>query len=96
MSDRRIRWTLRALRRLDEIGAHIEQDNPAAAARVISRIVSAADMLVEQPAIGRVGRIKGTREAVLSDISYIIAYRVGRDIEILTIIHTSRRWPSAL
>jgi addiction module RelE/StbE family toxin len=87
---------LRALRRLDEIGAHIEQDNPAAAARVISRIVSAADMLVEQPAIGRVGRIKGTREAVLSDISYIIAYRVGRDIEILTIIHTSRRWPSAL
>jgi addiction module RelE/StbE family toxin len=96
MSDRRIRWTLRALRRLDEIGAHIEQDNPAAAARVISRIVSAADMLVEQPVIGRVGRIKGTREAVLSDISYIIAYRVGRDIEILTIIHTSRRWPSAL
>ncbi|WLP52660.1 type II toxin-antitoxin system RelE/ParE family toxin [Agrobacterium fabrum] len=96
MSDRRIRWTLRALRRLDEIGAHIEQDNPAAAARVISRIVSAADMLVEQPAMGRVGRIKGTREAVLSDISYIIAYRVDRDIEILTIIHTSRRWPSAL
>ena len=96
MSDRGIRWTLRALRRLDEIGAHIEQDNPAAAARVISRIVSAADMLVEQPAMGRVGRIKGTREAVLSDISYIIAYRVGRDIEILTIIHTSRRWPSAL
>ena len=96
MSDRGIRWTLRALRRLDEIGAHIEQDNPAAAARVISRIVSAADMLVEQPAIGRVGRIKGTREAVLSDISYIIAYRVGRDIEILTIIHTSQRWPSAL
>ncbi|WP_418137204.1 type II toxin-antitoxin system RelE/ParE family toxin [Agrobacterium sp. El2ro-1b] len=96
MSDRGIRWTLRALRRLDEIGAHIEQDNPAAAARVISRIVSAADMLEEQPAVGRVGRIKGTREAVLSDISYIIAYRVGRDIEILTIIHTSQRWPSAL
>lgn len=52
MSDRRIRWTLRALRRLDEIGVHIEKDNPAAAARVISRIVSAVDMLVEQPAMG--------------------------------------------
>jgi plasmid stabilization system protein ParE len=52
--------------------------------------------LVQQPAMGRVGRIKGTREAVLSDISYIIAYRVGQDIEILTIIHTSQRWPSAL
>ncbi|WP_142779352.1 type II toxin-antitoxin system RelE/ParE family toxin [Agrobacterium sp. T29] len=96
MNDRRIRWTLRALRRLDEIGVHIEKDNPAAAARVISRIVSAVDMLVEQRAMGRVGRIRGTREAVLSDISYIIAYRVGGDIEILTIIHTSQRWPSAL
>lgn len=96
MNDRRIRWTLRALRRLDEIGVHIEKDNPAAAARVISRIVSAVDMLVEQPAMGRVGRIRGTREAVLPDISYIIAYRVGGDIEILTIIHTSQRWPSAL
>lgn len=96
MNDRRIRWTSRALRRLDEIGVHIEKDNPAAAARVISRIVSAVDMLVEQPAMGRVGRIRGTREAVLSDISYIIAYRVSGDIEILTIIHTSQRWPSAL
>jgi addiction module RelE/StbE family toxin len=91
MSDWRIRWTLRALRRLDEIGAHIEKDNPAAAARLISRIVSAVDMLMEPPAMGRVGRIRGTREAVLSDISYIIAYRVGQDIEILTVIHASQR-----
>ncbi|MCZ7466025.1 type II toxin-antitoxin system RelE/ParE family toxin [Rhizobium rhizogenes] len=96
MSDRRIRWTLRALRRLDEIGAHIEKDNPAAAARVVSRIVSAVDMLMDQPAMGRVGRIRGTREAVLSDISYISAYRVGQDIEILTVIHASQRWPSSL
>ncbi|MCA2379028.1 type II toxin-antitoxin system RelE/ParE family toxin [Agrobacterium sp. 22-211-1] len=96
MSGRKIRWTLRALRRLDEIGAHIETDNPAAAARVISRLVSAVDMSLDQPAMGRVGRIKGTPEAVLSDISYIVAYRVGRDIEVLTIIHTSQRWPSEL
>lgn len=96
MSDRRILWTLRSLRRLDEIGAQIETDNPVAAARVISRIVSAVDMLVEQPAMGRVGRIRGTREAVLSDISYIVAYRVGGDIEILTVIHTSQRRPSTL
>lgn len=46
--------------------------------------------------MGRVGRIRGTREAVLPDISYIIAYRVGRDIEILTIIHASQQWPSSL
>ncbi|TIU68567.1 MAG: type II toxin-antitoxin system RelE/ParE family toxin, partial [Mesorhizobium sp.] len=28
MSRKRIRWTMRALRRLDEIGAHIEKGQP--------------------------------------------------------------------
>jgi addiction module RelE/StbE family toxin len=96
MSGKRIRWTLRALRRLDEIGAHIEQDNPDAAARVIARIVSAVDMLADLPASGRPGRIKGTREVVLADIPYIIPYRVSRDIEIITVMHAHQRWPQTL
>lgn len=96
MSRKRIRWTLRALRRLDEIGAYIEQDNTDAAARVVARIVSAVDMLSELPATGRVGRIKGTREVVLADIPYIIPYRVGRDIEIITVMHAHQKWPKAL
>ena len=96
MSRKRIRWTLRALRRLDEIGAYIEQDNPDAAARVIARIVTAVDMLSELPATGRAGRIKGTREVVLADIPYIIPYRVGRDIEVITVMHAHQKWPKAL
>ncbi len=96
MSGKRIRWTLRALRRLDEIGAYIEKDNPDAAARVVARIVTAVDMLAEVPASGRPGRIKGTREVVLADIPYIIPYRVSRDIEILTVMHAHQRWPQVL
>lgn len=76
MNQRRVRWTIRALRRLDEIGAYIEHDDPDAAARVVSRLVASFYMLVEFPAAGRIGRIAGTREVVLSDIPYIIAYRV--------------------
>ncbi|MEP7454233.1 type II toxin-antitoxin system RelE/ParE family toxin [Phyllobacterium sp. SB3] len=93
MSGKRIRWTLRALRLLDEIGNYIEQDNPTAAAQVVARVVSAVDKLVHLPAIGRVGRIKGTREIVLPYISYIIPYRVGWDIEILTVMHAHQQWP---
>mgnify|MGYP001057629862 CR=1 FL=1 len=96
MSRKRIRWTLRALRRLDEIGAYIERDNPDAAARVVARIVTAVDMLSDLPATGRAGRIKGTREIVLADIPYIIPYRVGRDIEIITVMHAHQKWPKAL
>ncbi|KAA1177163.1 type II toxin-antitoxin system RelE/ParE family toxin [Rhizobium tropici] len=96
MSEKRVRWTMRALRRLDEIGAHIQKDNPDAAARVVARIVSAVDMLADFPATGRVGRLNGTREVVLADIPYIIPYRVGQDIEILTVMHAHQRWPSVL
>ncbi|SCB10747.1 type II toxin-antitoxin system RelE/ParE family toxin [Rhizobium multihospitium] len=96
MSERRVRWTARALGRLDEIGAHIHKDNPDAAARVVLRIVSAVDMLVDFPATGRVGRISGTRELVLGDIPYIIPYRVVHDVEILTVMHAHQRWPSVL
>lgn len=50
-------------------------------------------MLAELPAAGRIGRIAGTREVVLSDILYIIPYRVRLDIEILTVMHASQKWP---
>jgi addiction module RelE/StbE family toxin len=94
---RTLRWTKRALRRLDEIGAHISADNPAAAMRVVARIVSATDALADHPALGRAGRLTGTREMVLADIPYIIPYRVNRtDIEILTVMHASQQWPEAL
>ncbi|TIX90613.1 type II toxin-antitoxin system mRNA interferase toxin, RelE/StbE family [Rhizobium sp. P44RR-XXIV] len=96
MSEKHIRWTKRAVRRLDEIGAHIQKDNPDAAARVVARIVSAVDMLADFPATGRAGRLNGTRELVLADIPYIIAYRVEHEVEILTIMHAHQRWPSAL
>jgi len=96
VSGKRIRWTLRALRRLDQIGEFIEKDDPEAAARVVARIVSAVDMLTDFPASGRPGRIKGTREIVLADIPYIIPYRVGRDIEIITVMHAHQLWPKAL
>lgn len=89
----RVRWTIRALRRLDQIGAFIAKDNPNAAARVVARIVSAADNLAEQPAMGRIGRIRGTRELVLTDIPYLVPYRVvGREIEIITVMHASQKW----
>jgi addiction module RelE/StbE family toxin len=97
MSQPRIRWTKRALRRLDEVGAHIDKDDPAAAARVVARLVSAVEKLAEYPAMGRVGRIKNTRELVLADVPYIIPYRASRStIEITTVMHTSQRWPSQM
>lgn len=97
MTSRHIQWTTRAVRRLDLVGEYIARDNPDAAARVVARLVSAVDLLAEQPALGRVGRIKGTRELVFADIPYIIPYRVTRTaVQVLTVMHSAQAWPMSL
>ena len=92
-----VRWTRRATLRLDQIGDHILEDNPAAAGRVVARIVSAAEHLGGQPNMGRPGRIGGTRELVFADIPYIVVYRVTASaVEIVTVMHGAQRWPDKL
>lgn len=94
----RLRWTRLAERDLDEIAAYIGQDNPAAAARVILELIDQVETLLPaHPAIGRPGRVVGTRELVIGELPYVIPYRVrGQDLEILRVLHTSRRWPEEL
>ncbi len=90
-------WLVRAQRHLAEIVAYIAEDNPTAAVSVKERIEQATTYLTTNPSMGRQGRIDGTRELVISNLPYIIPYRVryGR-VEILDVIHAARRWPSRL
>jgi len=94
----RLRWTKLAERDLDEIATYIGQDNPAAAARVILELIDQVESLLPaHPAIGRPGRVLGTRELVIGELPYVVPYRVrGQDLEVLRVLHASRRWPEAL
>ena len=93
----KIRWTRRALKRLDEIGSYLFQENPEAAGRMVGLIVANVQALGDHPAIGRIGRIAGTRELVVSGTKFVVAYRVVEtEIEILSILHGAQRWPDGL
>ena len=94
----RLRWTKRAERDLDAIASYIGHDSPAAAVRVILELIDRVEAnLTKHPAIGRAGRVLGTRELVIGELPYVVPYRVReRDIEILRVLHTSRRWPYEL
>jgi addiction module RelE/StbE family toxin len=91
----RLRWTRLAESDLEAIGDYIGQDSPAAAARVVLELLDQAEtVLSRNPAIGRPGRVIGTREFVIAGLPYVIAYRVReKDLEVLRVLHTSRRWP---
>lgn len=91
----RLRWTRRAERDLDDIATYIGQDSPAAAARVVLELIDQVESgLPERPAVGRPGRVLGTRELVIGALPYIVPYRIReKDIEMLRVLHTTRRWP---
>ncbi len=89
-----IRWLKRALANLDAEAAFIARENPAAAARVVDVIATTVELLAEHPALGRPGRVEGTRELVVPDTPYLVPYRVrGRAVEILRVCQGARKWP---
>ncbi|MEA2094606.1 MAG: type II toxin-antitoxin system RelE/ParE family toxin [Pseudomonadota bacterium] len=92
-----IRWQDDAINDLIQVRRFIAMDNPSAAARIADRIRSAVPELADQPGMGRPGRVPGTREKVLVDVPYIIAYRVEENsVVILRVLHTSRKWPGII
>lgn len=73
----------------------ISQYSPAAADRTVAAILDAVENLKRFPALGRPGRVAGTRELVISGTPYIVAYRVRNDaVELLLVLHAARKWPS--
>jgi len=87
-------WTRSAISDLQKIRSYIEQDNPEAASRIGKKIVELVDQLVDFPKSGRVGRVKGTRELIVSGTPYFIPYRVkDRQIQLLRVLHGRQEYP---
>lgn len=87
-------WLKNALNNLDEIAEYISQENPQAAQQAVDLIVEQVSQLAAHPAIGRPGRVVGTRELVISNSDYLVPYRIkNNQVEILRVFHTSRKQP---
>jgi toxin ParE1/3/4 len=90
----RIIWTKPAARALESIQDYIARDNQRAAWEVAQRIRHAVLQLEEHPKLGRTGRVRGTLELVVPGLPYIVPYRVkGKEVQILSVFHTARKWP---
>ena len=87
-------WSKTALKDLLELGSYIGRDNVDAALRVEEKVRSTARLITEFPKLGRSGRVAGTRERVVRNTPYILAYRINRGkVRILRVYHGKRRWP---
>ena len=88
-------WSPEAIDDLASLRYYIAKDNPAAAQRVVLHILHTIEALLsEHSAMGRPGRVPGTRELLVPDTPFIVLYRVhDRTIQVLRVFHTARRWP---
>jgi toxin ParE1/3/4 len=87
-------WLRRAERSLEALTDYIARENRQAAHNTILTIRTAAARLIDNPALGRPGRVPGTRELVVVGTPYILPYRVqGETIQVLHVLHGSRQWP---
>ena len=90
-------WFKRAVWDLRLVQSYIAQENPQAARKTVNQIKDKVSLLMEQPGIGRLGRVPNTRELIIDHTAYILPYRVRDNrIEILRVFHTSRKWPNKL
>jgi len=90
-------WRPIALEDLEQARRYVAEHNPRAADRLWRRILNSVERLAMLPGLGRPGRVEGTRELVVPRTPYIVAYTViGAQVMILSVIHSSRRWPDRL
>ncbi len=88
-------WLRTALNNSDELAAYISQENPQAASHVLEFIETQVNLLATQPALGRPGRVLGTRELVVGNTHYLVPYRIKNNtVEVLRVFHTSRKQPN--
>lgn len=89
-----LRWTSAALGDLDAANEFVATQKPAAAARMAARVLEGVEYLLSHPNLGREGRVRGTRELVISGTPFLVVYAVSHDqIQVLRVLHHARKWP---
>jgi len=87
-------WQKSAIENRDAQLDYIALDNPKAAIQQGDRIAKNIIKLIDFPKLGRAGRVKSTRELVISGTPFIAIYKIsGNKIKILALLHGSQQWP---
>lgn len=90
----RVTWSPRARGTRGAAIDYIARDNLEAALSQLDAIQRQVRILAEHPAIGRPGRVAGTRELVISRTPFILVYRIDGDaVRILHFLHGAQQWP---
>ena len=92
-----IEWTEQGTRQLDQAHDYIAlSSSEEVATRITMQIVTSVQQLSTFPMLGRAGRVRRTRELVISNTPFIAAYAIEKArIVILAVYHGAQHWPES-
>jgi toxin ParE1/3/4 len=90
-------WTEQATRQLDQVQDFISLSNsPEVSLNVVFQILASVEQLARFPMLGRRGRVAGSRDLIIPNTPFIVAYTLeDNKIAILAVYHGSQQWPEA-
>jgi len=89
-----LRWTEAAAEDLERIADYLFKHSPLHAARIVRMIYESPRRLLTFPALGRPGKVDGTRELVWAPLPYVLVYiSDGEIIHLARIPHGAQTWP---
>lgn len=89
-----VEWLPTAERSREDQLAYIGKRNPRAAIDMGDAIERAVVQLTDHPAVGRPGRVAGTRELVVGGTPYVLIYRIETaGVVVLRLLHGAQQWP---
>ena len=91
-----IAWVPRALQQYRDALAFVAADKPQAALEQEATITSAVARLGTFPRMGRAGRVRSTRELVVSGTPFIVVYRIQDEagaVQVIRFLHGAQQWP---
>ena len=95
MDKLKLQFSDEVIRNLTEVTEFYEERQEGLGKRFAKYIEKHLLLLEEQPNIGRIGKVFGTREMVLTDFPYMIVYRVRKSyVQLLLIYHQARKYPN--
>jgi plasmid stabilization system protein ParE len=74
--------------------AYVHERNPAAAGGLAQAVRRRIAGLLDNPGLGRPGRVAGTREAPVTGTRLVVVYRVeGKTLLPVRVLHTAQNYP---
>jgi toxin ParE1/3/4 len=92
-----VNWTKSALKDIENEANYLNKISPSIEDAFLHEVEKSIDLVKKYPELGRIGRVSETREFILKKFQYILVYLIKEScLDIIRLLHTSRKWPNSL